>query len=176
MGSKKRDGYTPNPTTRRQVISRLTVTLGSLAMSSSIFAKALLRSPEAPSTAASPEGRSLHQEVEFQAGPQRIFEALLDAQQFAAFTGLPATIDSQAGGAFSMFGGMIVGRNIELVLNQRIVQAWRPTHWDAGIYSIARFELQAQGPGTRLVFDHSSFPEGEARQLGAGWHSDIGSL
>ncbi len=64
--------------------------------------------------------------------PQHIYEALLDAKKFNAFPGAPAEIDRKAGGAFSMFGGQIVGRNIELVPNQRIVQAWRPSPLGAG--------------------------------------------
>jgi activator of HSP90 ATPase len=69
-----------------------------------------------------------------------------------------------------MFGGMIVGRNIELVPGQRIVQAWRPTHWPSGIYSIVRFELKAQGSHTTLILDHTGFPEGEFASLKYGWN------
>jgi activator of HSP90 ATPase len=66
---------------------------------------------------------------------------------------------------------MIVGRNIELVSNQRIVQAWRPTHWDPGIYSIAHFEFNPRDAETTLVFDHTGFPAGEYDHLDSGWHS-----
>jgi len=103
--------------------------------------------------------------------PQRLYEALLDPKQFAAFSGMPAEIDPKPGGAFTLFGGQIVGRNIELVPNQRIVQAWRPSHWDPGIYSIARFELKPAGTGTTIVFDHTSFPAGEFDHLQWGWHN-----
>jgi Activator of Hsp90 ATPase homolog 1-like protein len=58
---------------------------------------------------------------------------------------MPANIDPAAGGAFSMFGRVIMGRNIELIPNQRIVQAWRPTRWDPGVYSIVKFELKTAG-------------------------------
>ena len=84
----------------------------------------------------------LHQEVDLKATPQKIYEILLDSKQFAAFTGMPAEISRDSGGAFSMFGGMIVGRNVELVANQLIVQAWRPASWNSGVYSIVRFELK----------------------------------
>ena len=65
---------------------------------------------------------SLHQEVEFKATRQRIYEALLDSKQFAAFTGMSAEISREAGGTFTTFGGLIGGRNVELVPNERIVQ------------------------------------------------------
>jgi activator of HSP90 ATPase len=103
--------------------------------------------------------------------PQRIYELLLDAKQFAALTGGPAEIDPKAGGAFSMFGGLIVGRNIELVPNQRIVQAWRPSSWDPGIYSLVRFELKPHSYETLIVLDHSSFPEGDFKHLEWGWNA-----
>ena len=78
-------------------------------------------------------------------------------------------ISREAGGAFSAFDGYITGRNVELVPNQRIVQAWRAGSWDAGVYSIVRFELKPQGSGTRLIMDHDGFPEGARESLESGW-------
>ena len=157
--------------TRRQMIAGVAaVALGGLAASRNVWAQAQQQNPkEAPSTAANQARTSLHQEIELKASPQRIYEILLDSKQFVAFTGMPATIDPPAGGAFSMFGGMIVGRNIELIPNQRIVQAWRPTHWDPGIYSVVKFELKPQGSSTLLILDHTGFPEGEYDSLFKGW-------
>ena len=75
----------------------------------------------------------------------------------------------EAGGAFTLFGGYIVGRHIELVPNRRIVQAWHEESWPEGVYSIVRFELTEQGKGTKLVFDHTGFPAGAGEHLAAGW-------
>jgi activator of HSP90 ATPase len=82
---------------------------------------------EMPATASHQTLTALHQEVDFAASRQRIYEVLLDSKQFAAFTGMAAAIDPKAGRAFSTFGDLIVGRNVELNPAQRIVQAWRPT-------------------------------------------------
>jgi activator of HSP90 ATPase len=99
-----------------------------------------------------------------------VYEALLDERQFAAMSGgLAARIDRQEGGAFSLFDQQITGRNIQLVPRTRIVQAWRSGGWPSGVYSIARFELTASGTGTKLVFDHTGFPVGQAQHLAAGW-------
>lgn len=119
----------------------------------------------------------IHQEVVFKASPKRIYEALIDARQFSAFTGgAPAEISREVGGSFSCFGGMIVGRHVELVPNQRIVQAWRAKNWDAGVYSIVKFELRGQGSETRLIFDHSGFPEDEREHLEGGWTANYWEL
>jgi activator of HSP90 ATPase len=127
---------------------------------------------------------SIHQEVVFKATPQRVYEALTEASQFQKVESLsaamksadvsahPAVINREAGGAFSLFGDYILGRQIELVANQRIVQAWRVASWPPGIYSIARFELNGEGAATKLVFDHIGFPAGTAEHLAAGWHAN----
>jgi activator of HSP90 ATPase len=116
---------------------------------------------------------AIHQEVTFKGAPFRLYEALLDEKQFAQVTaGQATTIDRNAGGAFSLFGARIKGRNVELVPNERIVQAWRSEGWEHGVYSIVRFELKAEGAGTRLVFDHTGFPTGQADHLASGWKSN----
>src|SRR5712675_617093 len=80
-----------------------------------------LANPQQPSTAQVPsttpnsKRTSLHQEVDFKATPQRIYQVLLSSKDFAAFTGAPAEIDPKPGGAFSLFGGMVIGRNVELL-------------------------------------------------------------
>lgn len=113
---------------------------------------------------------SIHQEVTFAAPPGRVYAALTDAQQFSAWSGgAPAAIARDAGGAFTCFGGMISGRQVELVADQRIVQAWRAGNWPAGVYSIIRFELAPAGAGTKLVFDQAGFPAEQKPHLEAGW-------
>ena len=72
--------------------------------------------------------------------------------------------------AFNLYGGGVEGRNIELVENERIVQAWRGADWPAGHYSIVTFEFKPQDSGTVLVLNHTGFPGGAGDHLQAGWH------
>ena len=128
------------------------------------------------SPATSPNSISIHQEVDFKASPQRVYEALLDTKQFSEFSTMSAQIDSAVGGAFSLFNKHIVGRILELVPNQRIVQAWRVVDWAPGVYSIARFELIPQGSGTHLIFDHTGFPQNLRDHLAEGWQTHYWNL
>jgi activator of HSP90 ATPase len=170
MNVRNNSGELIHSFTRRQAISGVALTLGSLAATSRVSAITQQQAmKEAPSTAANQKRTALHQEVDFKASPQRIYEALLDSKQFAALTGMPAEIDPKAGGAFTTFGGLIVGRNVELIPNQRIVQAWRPTHWDPGVYSLVKFELKPRASETTIILDHTGFPEGDYDSLNAGW-------
>ena len=162
----------PYPPTRRAVATSIAMAFCGLASASS----ALAQGPqppeqEKPGTSANQKRTSLQEDIHLKASPQRIYGVLLDAKQFAAFTGQPAEIDPKPGGAFSLFAGQIVGRNIELVSNQRIVQAWRPAHWSPGIYSIVEFELKPQASGTIVALDHKGFPVGDFDHLEWGWHA-----
>jgi activator of HSP90 ATPase len=103
--------------------------------------------------------QSIRQEVIIKASPKRIYETLLDEKCFSEFSGAPAEIDPNAGGAFSCFSGVITGRSVELVPNQRIVQAWRVGMWPEGLYSIVKIVLEQHGSETKLIMDHVGFPE-----------------
>jgi uncharacterized protein YndB with AHSA1/START domain len=117
----------------------------------------------------------------FKASRKRVFQALTDAKQFDKVIQLgaaiktmslgnkPTEISRDAGGTFTLFGGYVTGRHIELLPDERIVQAWRAGSWDPGVYSIAHFELTEQDSGTKLVFNHTGFPKGRGEHLATGW-------
>ncbi len=161
------------PTTRRQVVAGILVACSSPMLSLAVWGQGKDKAMAAlPSTDANKNRTSLHQEIEYKATAQRIYEAILSSKDFAAFSGAAAEIDPKAGGAFSMFGGLVVGRNVELVPNQRIVQAWRlAQEFPEGTYSLVKMELQSPGSETHVVLDHTGFPEGHFDHLDAGWHS-----
>ena len=123
------------------------------------------------------KGITIHQEVNFSVSPRRLYETLLSSKQFSDctkksfsnFTARSANIDPTVGGVFSLFDGHIIGRILELVPNQRIVEAWRVADWPDGVYSIAKFEFRPQSSGTKLIFDHVGFPEGLKEHLSIGW-------
>lgn len=115
----------------------------------------------------------IQQTETFQAAAADIYELLTDSTKFSEMTGgASAEIDASEGGDISLFGGMITGRTIEAVPNQRLVQAWRPQPWDAGVYSIVKFEIVADGESATVSLDHAGFPEGEGEHLAQGWHDN----
>ena len=122
---------------------------------------------------------SIHQEIVLKASRKRVYEALTNAEQFTKVMKLSkypdgpgATISREPGGSFSLFGDHIVGRHVELVPNERIVQAWRAASWEAGAYSIVRFDLKEQADQTKIIFDHTGLPMGLAEHLLEGWNSN----
>jgi len=116
---------------------------------------------------------SIRQEVTLPARPEQVFEALTKAEVFSRMSGgVPAEIDAAEGGAFSLFGGAIQGRTVECVPGERLVQAWRPTTWAPGHYSLVRFDLRPEGDGTRLTLEHVGYPEAAHEHLAGGWRAN----
>ena len=170
----------PGPlATRRQIL-----TGGALAIAGIALHPSAGRAE--PNDEISRVAESIHQERHFGASPKRVYDALTVTRQFdkiIQLTGVmqsaalakmqkPTDISQRLGGAFVLFGGYISGRQIELVQNELIVQAWRVGNWDRGVYSIARFELIAQGRSTKIIFDHAGFPKGAAEHLASGWQEN----
>lgn len=163
--------------TRRQVITGLAIAFGGWTLgTTTVFAST--------EEEISHSEESIHQVTVFKASRKRVYEALMDTKQFDKFTmqtpemksgqslgNAPTKISREVGGAFTVFGGHIIGRHIELAANERIVQAWRVVDWSPGVYSVAKFELMEQGSETKLVFDHTAFPKGQAQHLADGWKS-----
>jgi activator of HSP90 ATPase len=171
---------TPTVPTRRQVLLAGALAVGGLALPA---AKAAVESGARAVHGISRTAESIHQEPLFMASRKRLYAALTDAELFdkviqlsgvmqGAKSSVPTTIGSAEGGAFALFGGYITGRQVELLPDQLIVQAWRAGSWGPGLYSIARFQLADAGSGTKIIFDHGGFPKGQAEHLAAGWQAN----
>lgn len=159
--------------TRRETIVGVAMVFGGLALDPGARAET--------GEGVSRTAEAIHQEITLKASRKRVYEALTDTRQFdkvieisgakksMALGNRPTEIRNDVGGAFVLFGGHIVGMQIELVPGERIVQAWRVVDWEPGVHSIARFELKEEGAGTRIVFDHTGFPQGLGDHLATGW-------
>jgi activator of HSP90 ATPase len=166
----------PHALNRRQVVTAGVLTMVSVAARPS-FALA------EPNAEISREEESIHQERVFKAERKRVYKALTVEAQFDRIVQLsgvmkadamtkvrnPTKLSPHVGGAFALFGGYIVGRQLELIPDELIVQAWRVLSWPRGVYSIARFELSDQAGTTKIEFDHTAFPKGQAEHLVSGW-------
>jgi activator of HSP90 ATPase len=114
---------------------------------------------------------SLHLSVFFpKVTIERLYSVWLDGNEHAAFTGSPATIDSQPGGHFTAWDGYIQGSNLELRPYSRIVQAWRTTEFPPGSPD-SRLEvlLEELEGGTRLTLVHTGIPDGQGDSYRQGW-------
>lgn len=107
----------------------------------------------------------IQQQAMIDADPAQVYAVLADAGALSALSGMSGAVGRSAGEEFSAFDGHVVGRQVEMVPGDRIVQTWRFPAWEPGIYSVVRFTVVAEGGRTRLVIDQHGEP--------ADWHDHI---
>ena len=115
---------------------------------------------------------SFKQQVTFNTTPEELYEQIMDAIKHAKLTGGKATMSRKVGGEFSLFDGSAHGKNIELILNKRIVQTWRMRQddWPEDVMSEITFDFIPMGKNkTKLVFTQRNIPSNLADDFKQGW-------
>lgn len=114
--------------------------------------------------------KTIRQTVTIKASPHEVYEALIDARKHGKFTGGKATISRKVGAPFSIFGGQLSGKNLEIVPDKKIVQAWRAKDWEeADHFSRATFTFKKVKGGTQLSFYQSGVPDKHYPGIKQGW-------
>ena len=105
----------------------------------------------------------------FPAPPQVVYDTWLDSEGHAAITGSPATASNEVGGDFTVHGGDINGKNLELVPGKLIRQSWRTQQSaDSDLDSELEITLEPEGTGTRLTLKHTNLM-GDGTHYKTGW-------
>lgn len=117
------------------------------------------------------ETRTVAHEVTLNASPQEVFEALMDPTKHSRFTGARAQIEGKPCGEFSLYGGEITGKTLELEPHRLIVQAWRAGNWPRGHYSQVTFLLEPldNGRQTQLSLTQTGVPAEKFEDINQGW-------
>lgn len=114
--------------------------------------------------------KDLRQEIIFdKATPHEVYEALMDSDKHAAFSGAPANLSREVGGRNEAYGGWVQSTNVELVQDKKIVQKWRGKDWPEDHYSVATFEMEPHNEGTKLVFAQTGIPDETYDHIVKGW-------
>ncbi len=100
-----------------------------------------------------------------------LYDLYMDAKKHSIATGSPAKISAKEGTKYSVHGGYITGKNLQLVKDKLIVQTWRATGWDkADVDSTFMINLEQKGKDVVLHAVHANLPEKHAGHIGKGWH------
>ena len=102
--------------------------------------------------------------------PADLYELFMDSAKHTDATGMPAKVSPKVGGKWSAFGGMISGKNLVLVPNRMIVQAWRSSAWkkaDPDSVLVVRFEKTKNGAAAHLA--HVGVPSYDHKGVTQGW-------
>ena len=100
---------------------------------------------------------------------ERVWQALVDPKEIEGWGAAPAKMDDKIGTQFSLWGGDIYGKNIELKAPTKLKQEWYGGSWPKP--SIVTFTLTPEKTGTRLDLIHEDVPDEEVDDFADGWES-----
>ena len=113
--------------------------------------------------------KTIRQTITFKATPREVYDMIMDSKKHESLSGQKARISKNVGGAFTAWGSHISGINLVLKPGERIVQAWRATGWWPDYYSIAIFDIERFGEGSRLQFTQIGVPPSRYSGHYRGW-------
>jgi activator of HSP90 ATPase len=100
---------------------------------------------------------------------EEVYLALTNPLSIKLWTGAEAEMSTIPGTEFSLFDGDIVGKNLEFVENQKIVQEW---YFDGQEEkSIVTIKLHEHKKGTSVELLHTNIPSENYEEFVDGWDS-----
>jgi len=110
--------------------------------------------------------------------PEELWAALTEPGRLQDWLGEAARFDHAAGGRVDFRLGedesqRVRGAILAFEAPRLLEYEW---HWPGEDESVVRFELAADGAGTRLALDHRALPTAAAAGYGAGWHAYLDRL
>ena len=100
------------------------------------------------------------------AEPEMVWNALTREATIMLWTGARAEMKPEVGFEFSMWDDDIVGKNLEIEENRRLVQEW---YFDEDSESIVTLILHPHKKGTSLEVRHTGIPEEYYENISEGW-------
>jgi activator of HSP90 ATPase len=100
--------------------------------------------------------------------PEEVYLGLVTPTTIHLWTGEPAEMSDDPGTEFSLWGGSIIGKNLELKKGEKIVQQWY--FGDQKEDSIVTLLLHPQKQGTSVELRHTNIPDDDYDDIVEGWN------
>ncbi len=109
------------------------------------------------------------------APPEDVYNALTFPATIQLWTGEEAVMSTESGSEFSLWGGSIIGKNLEFIEGKKIMQQWY--FGDQKEESIVTIILHPHATGTSAELRHTNIPDQDYKDICDGWdNSYFGSL
>ena len=111
--------------------------------------------------------KSINQKYEIKAPVSEVWQALVNPKIIADLGAGPAKMNEKVGTKFSLWGGDIYGKNIEVVKEKKLVQEWFGGKWEKP--SILTLILIGKEGVTELDLIQTDVPNEEVKDISQGW-------
>jgi activator of HSP90 ATPase len=98
---------------------------------------------------------------------KKVWAALVDPKIIAAWGAGPAKMSAKKDEKFSLWGGEILGKNIEVIPEKKLKQEWFGGDWPEP--SILTILLKKKKGATEITLEHKNVPAEEFNDISDGW-------
>jgi activator of HSP90 ATPase len=113
--------------------------------------------------------KELRKYYRIKGSPSEIYAALTNPFSIALWTGGDAIMEEKAGTEFSLFDGDILGKNLDFVKDEKIVQEWY--FGEQAEQSLVTITLRPDRHYTKIELHHTNIPEDAFEEMDYGWDS-----
>ena len=111
--------------------------------------------------------KNLKKYYKIKATPPEVYAALTNPFSIELWTGETAVMTTKAGDEFSLFGGDIVGRNLQFEPDNKLVQEW--FFGDQEEPSVVTMTLHPDKFFTKVELLHTNIPDEAFDDINEGW-------
>ncbi len=100
----------------------------------------------------------------------KVWQALVDPEEINRWGAGPAKMAAEPNFEFSLWGGDITGKNMQVIKEKSIIQRWVYGDWEKP--SGVKIDLHEEDGITTIDLLHKGYPEKEHQNLIDGWNGD----
>ena len=101
------------------------------------------------------------------AEPSDVYSAMTNPYTLELWTGYPALMSTEPDTEFSLWEGDITGKNLEFVLDKKVVQEWY--FGEQTQKSIVTIRIAADRENSQVTVEHTNIPDEEFDNIAEGW-------
>lgn len=98
---------------------------------------------------------------------EKVWEAIVSPKIIDKWGAGPAKMDDKPGSEFTLWGGDIWGKNLEVVKGEKLIQEWFGGDWDKP--SKLTIVLKGNSNSTQVDLVHEGVPKDEETDFADGW-------
>jgi len=107
---------------------------------------------------------------QIKAEPQDVFTALTNPFTIELWSGEKAIMNAKEGEEFSLWDGDIIGKNIEVIENEKLVQQWYFGEEDTQESSIVNIRIWPKNSSCSVELLHTNIPDEAYDNIVEGWN------
>jgi activator of HSP90 ATPase len=112
--------------------------------------------------------KTVKKHYEIYAPIEKVWQALVDPKIISKWSDSPANMSDKEGDFFALWDKTVIGKNLEVIPTEKLVQNWKPVHWKT--FSRVTFTIFPKKDWTVINMEQTGVPSDEYAEISDGWN------